>query len=332
MAKLIINASMVPKRKGADDILNDLDEISIYDDDPVLISRHKPKKEKKEDKDVVPEDVMDATDDWLDTVDTFHKSDLKVVKRGSSGIFDFMDLDERKGKKKKSKKKKDEMPDYKKEFEHDINYLQNILEDQTKFTASLQKRFDSIDGTKSAARGVGKFTTDLIGQINQARKTSFDIAHGIVGIKKSIADLQMKAKKDFMATVDEDGNVALDSAAFMRNLLKQNPADFAAFGKDATPMDATEQMLFGAIDDELNAYDDDERTDEVEAYMKYGTNVDIEVKVDKNTNEYEFVAVDRRTGQDIYDYPLPEAGQLSFNESTGYASDEYYQRYKIRYA
>ena len=111
-----------------------------------------------------------------------------------SDVYDFLHGG---GKKKKKKKKEAEGPkDYSHEFEAEMGLYQNLLKDSTAFTDSLQKRYYSLESSKSSARGIGKFTTDLISAINQSRDGSIKLISQIASLKKDIINLNMKERKE----------------------------------------------------------------------------------------------------------------------------------------
>lgn len=330
MSKIILNASVVSKKKNDADSL--LDDLASLDSEPTIsLSSFRPIKEKKKkDIDDLEEVTQESTDDWLRTVATFKREPIRTSKRSDgSGLFDFLDGKKNDKKKKKKKKKNADLTDYSKEFEPEINILRNTLDENLKFTSSLQRRYDSLEGNKSAARGIGKFTMDLAGQINQARVTSMQITDKIINAKKTIADLQMKERKEKGSQLDTE-----DMGQYSSNLLKQimsyDRRELGISNPDSTPEEGDENILFENLENNL-AENDVERPDEINKYMQYGTNVTIQAVVDSKTHEYEFEAVDSSTGTLIDDYPLPVVNRLEINSSTNTAVDDYYTKYPIRW-
>ena len=110
-------------------------------------------------------------------------------------------------KKKKKKKKKGEMIDYNKEFEIEAALYKNLLQEQNRFTDSLQKEYDRLKSAKSTARGISKTMTDLIENITQARSLSLQIVDKTVGLKKTTADLMMKQRKEFGASLENNSDM-----------------------------------------------------------------------------------------------------------------------------
>lgn len=331
-SEIILDVSLHKSRKKtAGAIMDDLEVIDSQAPDVSAIASinlTKPKKNKdKEEKDL--EVSADSTGDWLDAVSNFRNEPIHTTGSKSSGIFDFVDGSGGK-KKKKKRKQKGELTDYRKEFEPEMILFQNLLEEQTKFTTSLQRRYNSLESTKSAARGTGKFTTDLITQINQARATTASFANSVVSIKKTIADLRMKERKELGNNQEGSEDLGSYSANFLKKMIQQDRNTLAAYGGDVVPMDSDPDDMFKHVQDNLDEAGIT-RPDEVEAYMKYGTDVELRVAVNRESKEYEFEAVNRTTGEIIDDYPTPTVGRLDINASTGMASDDYYNKYPIRW-
>lgn len=204
--------------------------------------------------------------------------------------------------------------------------MRNMLEDATKFTDSLQKRYYALESTKSSARGVGKFTTDLISSINQSRSVSSQLLNNITSLKKSIADLNMKERKEAAAANGGDGeDLSNFSASFLRKLIQQDRSDAAMYG-DAVPISGDEDDIFDNISELLA---DNGRSDEVDKYLKYeNRNVELVAYVDPDTDAYEIKAI-AEDGEELYDYPIPEVERMDINHSTEIATDEYHTRYRI---
>lgn len=322
MSEIILNYSHHKIPTSSKSLLDEMDDIER--ESISMISSYRPKSQKKTDIDALQEANSDG-DDWLHTIETFKAEPIKGTRKNSGGIFDYFGEDGKK-KKKKKKKDKDEMTDYNKEFEPEMNLLQNLLSDQSRFTSSLQKRYDTLESTKSSARGVGKFTTDLITSINQGRSTSLQIASNIVSLKKTIADLNMKERKERAAAEGGDcENMGDYSANFLKQVLRESRKDLAAYGDDA-PIDGDVSDIFANVASELA---DSDRSDEIDQYLKYEKdNVQIYAFVNKETRDYRLEAM-TESGKVLDDYPLPQVRSLEINESTEVASDEYHTKYPI---
>lgn len=282
-------------------------------DDFSFSSIYEETKNKKE-KDTV------SADEWFNTV-----SNLRTEAISKKGLKKRSLFDSGKKKKKKKGKETDEKAptDFNKEFQDEMFLIDNILEEQNKFTASLQNRYNLSEQTKSSARGTGKFTTDLITNITSARNLTLQIIEKRINLKKTIHDLTLKEKKE-IGDVDTT-DINSQAASFLKEILNTkhewNGGDGSSGFAEAT-------------DDTMNSYldmDGVEFDEDTESYIKYEhEDVTIWVIYDKTNLEYEFEA---RTaaGKILDDYPLPIKSQLSINYSTNMATDEYGEKYPVEF-
>ena len=325
---IILDYDMQPSKVKKRSLLDEYDELEL--EEPAMsFNKFRPSEIKKEKETSelaksVDEDEID--DDWLGVLSQWKTPKVKTHKNyRNSDVFDFLHGES--GKKKKKKKKEKEGPkDYYDDFAPEIGLMRNMLEDATKFTDSLQKRYYALESTKSSARGVGKFTTDLISSINQARSVSSQLLNNITSLKKSIADLNMKERKEAAAANGGDGeDLSNFSASFLRKLIQQDRSDAAMYG-DAVPISGDEDDIFDNISELLA---DNGRSDEVDKYLKYeNRNVELVAYVDPDTDAYEIKAI-AEDGEELYDYPIPEVERMDINHSTEIATDEYHTRYRI---
>ena len=325
---IILDYDMQPSKVKKRSLLDEYDELEL--EEPAMsFNKFRPSEIKKEKETSelaksVDEDEID--DDWLGVLSQWKTPKVKTHKNyRNSDVFDFLHGES--GKKKKKKKKEKEGPkDYYDDFAPEIGLMRNMLEDATKFTDSLQKRYYALESTKSSARGVGKFTTDLISSINQSRSVSSQLLNNITSLKKSIADLNMKERKEEAAANGGDGeDLSNFSASFLRKLIQQDRSDAAMYG-DAVPISGDEDDIFDNISELLA---DNGRSYEVDKYLKYeNRNVELVAYVDPDTDNYEIKAI-AEDGEELYDYPIPEVERMDINHSTEIATDEYHTRYRI---
>ena len=304
-----------------------------YSTDSFLPSSSFKKKKKKD------EDVDTGSDSWFN--DIIVSSHVKVDKKGSKKknkkLFSFESYSEydENGKKKKKKKKKDKekLVDYRKEFENESSLYKALLVDQSKFTDSLQKEYDLIRSTKSSARGINKITSELIENINSARSLSMQLIDKQVNIKKHIADLSMKQRKELGAGAMDDSNLAEFGSSYMKQLL-DNRHLFSG-GGDVTVNDMSDDDILDGISISLDNiqegdYVNTARSSETDKYLKYeGSDVNVNIVITNDDIEnYEFRAIDKN-GEVIDDYPLPYKSSISVNRSTDIATDAYGVKYNI---
>lgn len=328
--EIILDYDIQPSKSKKTSLLDEFDDLQL-EEPAVSFNQFRPSeiKKEKETEEITTSDD-EPSDDWMEILSQWKTPKVKASGssknyRGSD-VYDF--LHGGSGKKKKKKKKEKEGPkDYYDDFAPEINLMQNMLEDATRFTDSLQKRYYALEATKSSARGVGKFTTDLISSINQSRSVSSQLLNNITGLKKSIADLNMKEKKEAKAAnLGDEEDLTNFSSSFLRKLIQQDRSDAAMYGDD-TPVSGDEDDIYDNISEMLAG---NERSDEVDKYLKYeNRNVELVAYVNQDTNEYEIRAIAGDTGEELYDYPIPEIKHLDINASTETATDEYHSKYKI---
>ena len=320
---IILDCDLLPEKKS---LVDEFDDLEL--DQPMSFNDFRPSEKKKnKTTEEISNAVDDDTDDWGDILQQFKAP--KVKASGSnyrkSDVYDFLHGG---GKKKKKKKKEAEGPkDYSHEFEAEMGLYQNLLKDSTAFTDSLQKRYYSLESSKSSARGIGKFTTDLISAINQSRDGSIKLISQIASLKKDIINLNMKERKESEAAKGEDGeDLSSFSSSFLKKLIQQDRSDAAIYG-DGTPVDGGEEDIFESINDALG---DDARDPEIDKLLKYeNRNIKLVAYVSRSTNDYEVKAIDPDTGEEIDDYPIQQISHLDINPSTEVASDEYHTKYPI---
>lgn len=312
---------VIPKRRSTK-ILEALDELE--NDDVVLVSSFKKKEEP-------PAEEIDSVgsytdEEWMTTLASLKKP--KCRKKHISSLFDGTDYEYGKPKKKK-KKKKDDLTDYNEMFDKEIRLIQNQLQDQSKFVQSLQRRYDAMDAQKSTARGVGKYTTDLIGVLNSARALNKDLIRELVSTKKTIAELSMKEKKEFGVDIDAGSDVGQFASSYLKQIMsmKKDAFDTGEFAVDDITSD---DDLFDAISSTISNSDQEQRSDEARRYLKYESqNVQIRLVYNSTTEEKYFIA-ETDDGEIIDDYPLPTtADSCSINRSTGIAIDKYGKKYHV---
>lgn len=330
-----------PKKQR--DILDELDEIDDTDTDVFSAmapskfqvkqySEDKGKKKKKttiEVSDYSSPDDSPADTEWLDSIMSF-KSPKKKKLKHSKGFTGF-EIDENgeviKGKKKKGKHKKGKGPtNYRKEFESEATMLRSLYTDHTKFVDGLQRKYDVMNNTKSSARGIGKFTTDLIETISTARNTQLSIIKEQIALKSKIADLTMKERKEFGTGDEGQSDSSMYASSFMNEILRnghktviENAEPGGAYSDEDAALDAED--LAQALNDAMGG-------EEMSPYLEYeNENVKVYV-VCHNDGEWDFEA--RYPNGDVArDYPLPSRSRMSFNKSTMMATDEHGRRYPL---
>ena len=350
MIEIIFDAKKKDKKKKLSSLL---DEINSFEEEQLPSDIYVKKKEERTQEKIVKdyaekekekksfnfvnetfEDKVD--DDWLNTLSNF-----KTPKTGkkAKNKFDFEISLSKKGKNKDLKKKKSGMVSHKKEFDAEMTLLRNLQNDQEKFVDSLQKKYDQMESSKSTARGIGKFTTDLIMSITSARNLSMQLTKEIINTKKTIADLDFKERKEFgSAAGSEQANLANYAANYLQQAVNMGRNNFVgneSYESFDDVNDSDIDDMFSSIEDSIDKDDNFSISDEADKYLKYeNENVSIMVvwnrkySGDDLDKQYYFIAVNDN-GDIIDDYPLPAKTKLSVNLSTKKATDKYGNKYSV---
>jgi len=311
-----------PSRYNKDDALRDLDAL---DTGSFILPSTIAKQEEAKKEAVV--EIEDSTYDseWMDALMT-----LRTEKKKLKNLDDLF-CEGTSTKKKKKKKKTDGPKDHTEDFEREITLLQDILKDQTKLSDSLQQRYDTLNRQKSSARGVGKFTTDLISTLNTSRSLCKDIVKEIANIKKTTADLNMKEKEKFGKQAGEaDGDMGQFASSYLKKIMGAN-TDFGGAGEYTIDDVNDADEFFADLDLQMRTSDDyTNRSSDAEKYLKYeNQKVTIKLIYDEDSDTKTFIA-ETESGDILDDYPLPStADTVSINRSTGIATDKFGQKFEV---
>lgn len=125
----------------------------------------------------------------------------------------------------KSKKKKKR--NYNKEFEPELNMLKNLIADQNRFAMDLLKRWNTMAGPATKdAMPLNKNLIELAGVLNNARGNSLSTLREIGNVKKTIAELYFKQKKEDRESGTgnsfDSGDQGLMGAQFAQQLFAQS--------------------------------------------------------------------------------------------------------------
>ena len=258
-------------------------------------------------------------------------SELRVTTGKRKSMFDDV-FNPYGNKKKKKKKNKNEPTDYEKKFEPEAALLRSLLIDQNKFVDSLQKEYDFLKSNKSTSRGINKNITDLISNITNARNLSMQLIDKNTSLKKTIADLTMKERKElFGNSLDDVENLNDFASTYLKQMISERHQLMAGTNSDISDY-SIDEMASIVSDTLLNSEDAEERSDETRKYLEYeNRNVTVYVYMNpSDETDYDYVAIDEN-GDELDDYPLPFKGKLTVNRSTNMATDIYGQKYIIRW-
>lgn len=263
---------------------------------------------------------------WISAI-----SRVPKLKPKKHGIKDIYDVDGKKKKKKKGGADGDtELTDFEQEYSKEMAVLQHLLVTQNEFVEKLQQQYDQQTANKSPVRGVGKYQTDLISNINSARSLSKDLIKEIINTKKTIADLAMKEKKEYGLAGGSVENMGEYASGFLKQLLNVDRRVLDGVGSaDVEDMDLG-SLNTNDLNEMFSARGDFQgRTDEAMQYLKY-ENQHVKVKCLLHSDgSYDFAAFNA-DDELVDDYPLPSNDMsLSINKSTMKARDEFGVNYDI---
>ena len=281
---------------------------------------------KEQEKHKEKDEIEDETgDDWLSTIGLLcSKPSKKKIRKATDDLFDSAGI--KKKKKHKNKDGKPDLVDYKREFEPEMALYKNLLISQNKFTDSLQRNYDQIMAMKSSNRGVTKQLTDLIENINDARTLSMQLVEKNINAKKTIAELNMKQKKEFgSGTLEGSGSLSDYASTYLKQMMSERQALMSGTGSSEVS-DYSEDELLDAINFNLG----EDATNDMDAVLKYeSVNAKVYVVItDDDIKNYEFIAKDEDDNI-LLDYPLPMRTDISVNRSTDIATDTYGRHYPI---
>lgn len=311
------------KKSSREDVLSDLKSLTSdesYDD--FMPSSFVEEMDKRKEEKAKEIGAYDESDKWFNDMFNSYSYDVGIDKHAK--IQDDL-FAPRKKKKKKKKKDKDQLVDYSKELETESGLLTNLLIDQNKLTESLQKEYNYLMSRKGSARGVSKQMNDLIENITNARSLSTQLVKEKISLKKLIAELSLKQKKEFGIGNNDDLN-DFGSNFLKQMLLNRNTITGNTNGESAVS-EYNEDEIYNEVSSSLG---EDTRPEEVQKYIKYeNSNVEIFVVIINNDVEnYTFLAEDEN-GNILDDYPLPNHTSISVNRSTNVATDAYGKKYNI---
>lgn len=257
------------------------------------------------------------------------------------------------------KKRKNDKNPFKKEFAEEMTLLYDVYSNVSDLAKDLEKLVKSTQNSR--VRGTSKNFNETIGNLISARSTQLSILKEMTSVKKTIADLKLKedAKKN---NNDDNKNSALLASTYLQQVLNAGRnnfvqkvrgttrpgflvdsylpteeedddssdtgtlADFAGVVPGYSDDEEVEmnEYLMQRLEDEGNPFRSDDG-DKLIQYEKRG--VQVCVKRDNATGEYEFIAVDR-DNQIVHDYPLPKnTGKMKFAGPN--ATDRYGVTYKV---
>lgn len=240
---------------------------------------------------------------------------------------------------------KDEGNEIEKEFASELTMYYDTLDELNKFGKKLDKKYDSIDGSK--AKGTSKYLNDLIASIITVKGSKITAIDKIANLKKSIIELNLKTDKQNNKG-QEDGSLESSANRYFQQIMGVGRSNFiTALDADATLSDTeysanddreyvntmtdAQSELHDKIAERLSA-ENSGRSVEGDKYIAYeNMNVDQIVKYCISDNTWELIAVDEH-GQQVIDFPVPtrkELGKVKFSTDNRFMTDQFGRSYKV---
>lgn len=305
----------VPRRRErVSSIVSAMDDITPILPSQILAKASETKKPE------IEEEEYHNNDEWMVSLASMPKI------RASRTIDGLIDPDTMGKNKKKKKKKKGDATDYEAKFAGELTLLRDLLRDQTSFVSAAQRTYNAMQSQKSSARGVGKYTTDLMAAINSGRSLAKDLVKEIIGTKKTIAELSMKEREKLAKAMGMDSDELTSwSSSFLKTLTSRDRAALEQEIGGIEDIDDAED-LFSAIDDTIGESEETES----QKYLKYERlKPEVRARYVQETGDTEFYAVSE-DGDLIEDYPVPTPGtRLEVNTSTAIGTDEFGRKFPL---
>ena len=265
------------------------------------------------------------------------------------------------------KPKKVKKKNYNKEFAPELQMLKNIVADQNKFTADLQKRFNTMVGPATKdAMPPNKTMVELASVINAGRSNSLGMLNAIGNMKKVIAELYFKQLKEEGANAGAmgSGDMALMGSSIASSLFADNivlpssntgnyyasttqpsdsttqtvtyQGDINSSNPTATAMPVSTIPVAAPMEPRVQEFDpsswDGPENLKINASVQFET-IPHSIVVEKNqsANTMRFKAVRDDTGEELVGCPVPtyDVRNLKVNEKDLIAKGQFDETYKV---
>lgn len=267
------------------------------------------------------------------------------------------------------KAKKNKKKNYSKEFAPELQMLKSIVADQNKFTADLQKRFNTMAGPATRdAMPPNKTMVDLASVINAGRSNSLGVLREIGNLKKVIAELYIKQRKEDAANgtgafaptdlalmgssvasslfADEplmspmqqfQQPVANNTQTYQEsNIINSTTGPIAAVAR-SYPSETPTPVVASVPTPQVQEFDpsswDGPDDLNVNPSVKFETIPHtVVVEMTKDTGNIRFKAIHNDTGEELHECPIPtyDPKNLNINEKDLIAKGQFDETYKLQ--
>ena len=259
-----------------------------------------------------------------------------------------------------AKQKKHKKKNFNKEFEPELNMLRNLVAEQNKFTADLQRRFLNAAGPANKdAMPPNKTMVELASAIMSGRSNSLGMLREIGSVKKTIADLYMKYKK-LEADLGSGSNINVDSgdlallgSSIAASMIGNNGYDnsYSSMNSQVNTPVYQQQSQQTDLNNSQYISDNNNSTAPIIQAESFDPNswegptlanrqVEFEaiphsyiVEKNKETGSMRFVAIRNDNGEELDGCPLPasDPNKLYVNEKDMFVKGNFDETYPLRY-
>jgi hypothetical protein len=240
---------------------------------------------------------------------------------------------------KQEKKKK---KNYNKEFESELTMLKSIVTDQNRFTSDLLKRYQISAGPNTKdAMPLNKTQVELAAVINTSRANSLGVLREIGNIKKTIADLYLKQRKEDRESGGggfQPQDMDLQGSNIMKSMFGDLPS--VSYSQHDTPITSNDvplnyepQITQNNPSVSIQKFDPESWTGNGmdNTYTKFESIPHkIIVEYYENERKGRFKAIREDDGSELIGCPVPEVKVKTFNFDSLTATDDFDQVYPLK--
>ena len=202
--------------------------------------KKKKKKKKKSDFDILNEDSLDYTGEFIDrngklveiTIPRPNVDLLDYYKDDEPDDSEFVDRIVDPNRKAYQKLKKDKNK-FKREYAEELTLLYDTLKETDKFSKELRKRYQELNGSKQ--RGLSKYAIDLADSVLSSNQTKLNIIKEIASVKKNALDQKTKyeaqlakieAEMNKAQAQQQSSDLGLMGSSYLQNILQYGRKNF----------------------------------------------------------------------------------------------------------
>ena len=200
----------------------------------------KKKRKKKNDLNILNEDSMDYTGEFIDkngklveiTIPRPNIDLLDYYKEDDTDDSEFVDKIVDPNRKAYQKLKKDKNK-FKREYAEELTLLYDTLKETDKFSKDILKRYQELNGSKQ--RGLSKYAIDLADTVLSSKQTKLNIIKEIASVKKNALDqktkyeaqlAKMEAEMNKAQAQQQAADLGLMGSGYLQNILEYGRKNF----------------------------------------------------------------------------------------------------------